>query len=233
MKEHVVEEKNIEEEIDLSRLFTYLKKHIRLIIVTTIIGITLSLLVTIFFIDKKYASEARIYLTPKVSEQGVIDNATVNSNNLLVNNYVSLITGENILTKVAEKLNISSVEMIKGSLFVSNESNTQIISVKATTKNPTLSKKIAETTVNVFFTEMKDNLNIQNMTISDAPKINNTPVSPSKTKNGMIGAVAGIVLSCGYVFLKFILDKRLRNRNEAENFLNIPVLVEVPYFDER
>lgn len=225
-------ETNDEVEIDLTQLFHLLKKNIRLIILAGVIGAVLSLVITVFFIDKKYASQARIYLTPKVSDAGVVDNATVNSNSILVNNYVSILKGENILSKVADELKLSSVEEVKAALTVSNETSTQIISVVAKTDDPTKSKKIAETTVKVFYAEMKDNLNIENMTTLDSPKINRIAVSPSKKMNTAIGAFAGVALSAGYVFLKFLLDKRLRNRNEAENFLGIPVLAEIPYYDE-
>ncbi|MEG2544713.1 MAG: Wzz/FepE/Etk N-terminal domain-containing protein [Longicatena sp.] len=225
-------ESNEEVEIDLSQLFKLLKKNLRFIILTMIIGVGIALSVTIFFIDKKYTSETKIYLTPKVSEQGIVDNTTVNSNNLLVNNYVSMLKGENILSKVADKLNLASANEVKGSLSVANEKDTQIISVVAKTDDPIKSKQIAETTVDIFFTEMKDKLDIRNMTIIDFPKINNAPVSPSKKKNALIGAFGGAAIACGYIFLKFILDKHLRNRNEVENFLDIPVLAEIPFYEE-
>lgn len=233
MNEHINnEQKNEELELDLSQLFLLMKKNIRLIIISVLLCITASLIMTIFFIDKKYASEERIYLTPKVTESGYVDNATVSSNNLLVNNYVSMLKGENILSMVAEELGIANVEEVKKALSISNQSNTQIISVVAKTDDPTKSKKIAETTVNIFFSEMKDKLDIKNLTIIDSPKISNTPVSPNKKLNAILGALAGGLLSCGYIFLKFLLDKRLKNRSEAEAFLGLPVLAEIPWFEE-
>ncbi|MEG0699167.1 MAG: Wzz/FepE/Etk N-terminal domain-containing protein [Erysipelotrichaceae bacterium] len=221
-----------ENELDLSQLYKIFKKNIRLIVITAIIGAIISIVITVFFIDKKYASETRIYLTPKVSDQGIVDNTTISSNNLLVNSYVSIMQGKNILTKVADDLNLSSVAEVSNSLTVTNEKDTQIISVVAKTDNPTKSKQIAETTVEIFFTEMKDKLQISNMTIVDAAELNAIEVSPSKKKNLLVGTVAGGFLAASYVVIKFLLDKRLRNRSEVENFLEIPVLVEVPFFDK-
>lgn len=221
-----------ENELDLSQLYKLFKKNIRLIVITAIIGAIIALVVTIFFIDKKYASETRIYLTPKVSDQGIVDNTTISSNNLLVNSYVSIIQGKNILTKVAADLKLSNVNEVSKSLTVTNEKDTQIISVVAKTDNPTKSKQIAETTVEIFFTEMKDKLQISNMTIVDAAEINAIEVSPSKKKNVLIGGLAGAFIAACYVVMKFLLDKRLRNRSEVESFLEIPVLVEVPLFEK-
>lgn len=233
MNENLINEKNNDEvEIDLTRLFLLLKKNIRLILLSTVLCAVVALIITMFFIDKKYASQERIYLTPKITDTGTVDNGSLNSNKILVNNYVSMLKGENILSKVAEELDLASVDEVKAALSVTNETDTQIISVVATTDDPTKSKKIAETTVDIFFNEMKDKMEIKNLTIIDSPKINNVPVSPSKKKNLILGALAGMMLSSGYIFLKFMLDKRLRNRSEAESFLGLPVLAEVPYFEE-
>ncbi|MGX8833540.1 YveK family protein [Amedibacillus sp. YH-ame6] len=233
MNENInTERKSDEIEIDLSQFFLLLKKHVTLIVISTTICAAISLLITVFFIEKKYASTETIYLTPKVTEQGTVDASSVNSNTILVNNYVLMIKGENVLSKVAEKLDLPSVDEVKAAVSVSNEPDTQIINVIAKTDDPTKSKQIAETTVDIFFTEMKDKLNIENLTIIDSAKINTTAVSPSKKVNLLFGAFIGIALSCGYVFLKFILDKRLKNSFEAESFLGIPVLVEIPYYRE-
>lgn len=222
---------NDEVEIDLGQLWKLVKKNIRLIILSALVLAIAVLLFTMFFIEKKYSSETRIYLTPKVTEQGFVDNATVTTNNVLVNNYVSILKGENILSKVAEELGLPSVGEVKKGLSVTNESNTQIISVVSTTDDATKSKQIAETTAKIFFSEMKESLNITSMTILDEAKVNNGPVSPSLKKNALLGGIAGAALACGWVFLKFLLDKRLRNRNEAENFLGLPVLAEIPFYE--
>ena len=150
----------------------------------------------------------------------------------MVNNYMSLMQGETVLSKVADNLNIEDVEEIKKSLSVTNLNETEIIIVKATTDDPAKSQAIVKNTVDVFFDEMKEKLDIKNMTISDQPKVDETPVSPSKKMNTAIGAALGLFLSCGYVFLQYLFDKRLKNKAEAESFLGVPVLGEIPWFED-
>ena len=50
--------------------------------------------------------------------------------------------------------------------------------------------------------------------------------------NTAIGAMAGLLLSCGYVFLQYLFDKRLKTKAEAESFLGVPVLGEIPWFED-
>ena len=42
----------------------------------------------------------------------------------------------------------------------------------------------------------------------------------------------GLVISLGYVFLRFMLDTRIHNKEEAEKYLGIPMLGSVPYLED-
>lgn len=138
-----------------------------------------------------------------------------------------------MLTGVVETIgNNLSVEYIKSTLSVSNDSGTQIIRIGSITTDPELSKDIVETIVNQFSSEMMEKLNIQNINVVDYAKINENPVSPNIVKNAIIGAFIGFIISTSYVYLSYLLDNRLRNKNDAEKYLGIPVLAEIPWFEE-
>ena len=107
----VTETSNEEEvTIDLMEVFKQLKTHIRTIILTTLLVALLVGVVTVFFIPKKYESTVRLYLKPD-SSTGVSDYSQVNANNLLVNNYVEMIKGNNISEKAANELKLDREEV--------------------------------------------------------------------------------------------------------------------------
>lgn len=229
-------EENMKEEeltIDLGQLFQLLKKNIKLIILSMVICAVAAFAITAFLLPKKYASESSIYIVSKVNaETGTVDANALNANSKQVNNYMELIKGKNILNKVAEQLNIENVKEVQGAISVSNKTDTEIIAITATTDDPVKSQQIVKATTEIFFKEVKETLKIENMTVLNDPEVDEVPVSPSKKMNTIIGALLGLLASGGYVFLTFILDKRLRTKQEAENFLGIPVLAEIPYYEE-
>lgn len=232
MKENFINETNDDTvEIDLSQLFHQIKKNIRLIIISMLLVAVIAFVFTTFFIDKKYASQARIYITPKVTEEGTVDYSSLTSGNLMVNNYMSILKGENLLRNVSEAIG-TDFSIVNSSLSVSNDANTQIITIKSTTDDPELSKAIVDQTVSSFQSDMQELLNIQNLVVIDSAKVNSSPVSPNVKMNTLIGALIGAMLSGGYVFIMFILDKRLRNKKEAEEYLGIPVLAEIPWYED-
>jgi len=201
-----------------------------MIIISTLVCAIIAGIVTIFFISKKYESTARIYPKPEVTE-GIVDYTQINANNLMVNNYVEMLKGNNIQSQVADKLDLT-VAQIKGNVSIVNETNTQIIAITAKTNDPELSKKIVDQMVSTFKKEAKETLNINNITTVDQAEVATSPVSPSLKMNLVIGALLGAFASIGYLFIKFMLDTRIHNKEDAEKYLGVPCLGSIPYFED-
>ncbi len=217
-------------EINLGELFQLLKRNIKMIIISVLLCTVLLGIITVFVINKKYESTTRLFLKPDVTE-GIADYSQINSNNLMVNNYVEMIKGNNIQGIAADKLNMN-IKDLNSCLSVSNETNTQIISITAKTTDPALSKDIVDAVVETFTKEAKEKLNVNNITVVDEAEVATDPVSPSLKLNLAIGALLGAFLSIGYLFIKFMLDTHIHNKEEVEKYLGIPCLGSVPYFEE-
>lgn len=223
-------ELNDEVEIDLSQLLKLLKKNIRLIIILALVGIIIAASATTFLISKKYQSQGSVLLKADVVN-GSLDSTQVNTNKMMVNNYVKLLQGNNIQDQVAKNLNITSAE-VRSSLSITNTTDTQIIEISSTTVDPGLSKRIVDETISVFTTLIQEKLDVTNVTIVDQPEVNPNPVSPSMVKNVIIGAVVCIVISLGYLLLTYLLDTKIKNGEQAEQYLGVPLLGIVPFFEE-
>lgn len=218
------------DEIDLVELFQFLKKNIFKIIIPTLICAIISCVLTIFVIDKKYESTTRLFLKPEVSE-GVKSNTEISFNNSMVNNYVEILKGNNIQSQAANVLGVTQEE-IASSLTIVNEANTQIIAISARTTDPELSKKFVDTVSEIFTEYATETLDINNITVVDNSEIPTSPVSPSIKKNLVLGIAVGLFLSVGYLFIRFMFDTRIHNKEEAEKYLGIPMLGSVPYFED-
>lgn len=132
------------------------------------------------------------------------------------------------MSLVAQETGLASTEDVRDSLTISNTDNTEIITVTATTEDPRLSKEIATTTINTFIDTMKDSLNVQNIQITDQPKLSFEPVGPSIRKNAAVGGLGGLALGLGFLLIRMLTDKRLKTREEAEKYLGLPVYAELP-----
>ena len=216
------------EEIDLLELFRAVLKYIKLIIVLCIVFGLGGFLGTKFLITPTYTASTSIYLTPQISESGSLDYNSQMANSKLVTNAVNLLTQNNIMSEVAKDVGMENAASVKKCITVTNEANTEIITITATTTDPKLSKDIANGTVSTFTKTMQKNLNVRNIEVVDRAKLSYVPSGPNIKKNTMLAAMVGFVLGCGYAVLKFLFDNRLRTKEEAEKYLGIPVFCEIP-----
>lgn len=216
------------EEIDLLELFRAILKYIKLIIVLCIVFVAGGFFGTKFLIAPTYTASTSIYLTPQINDTGSLDYNSQMANSKLVTNVVNLMTQNNIMSEVAKDVGLENSSSVKKCISVTNESNTEIITVTATTTDPKLSKDIANDTVNTFINTMQKNLNVRNIEIVDKAKLSYIPSGPNIKKNTLLATMVGFVLGCGYAVLKFLLDNRLRTKEEAEKYLGIPVFAEFP-----
>ena len=217
-----------EETIDLSELFRVVLKHFKLIIVLCILFGMGGFFGTKLLIAPTYTASTSIYLTPQISESGALDYNSQIANSKLVTNAVNLLTQNNIMSEVAQDVGLESASSVQNCVSVTNESNTEIITISATTTDPKLSKDIANDTVSTFIRTMQKNLNVRNIEVVDKAKLSYVPSGPNVKKNTMMAGLIGLVVGVGYAVLRFLFDNRLRTKEEAEKYLGIPVFCEIP-----
>ena len=222
------EDKNEDVEIDLVEIWQVIKKQFGLLVIIVILCAILAGVISKFFIAPKYTSSSTIFLTPSISETGVVDYTSQNSNEKLVNNVMALLVQDNILSEVAKQTGMESVEDLRNQIKVSNDTNTTLVKVEATTLDPKLSKNIVNSTVNVFIDTMQENLNLKNIEIVDKAKLSYEPSGPNVKKNILMGAAAGFVMDALIVVLKVLTNTKLKSKEEAEKYLKLPVFCELP-----
>lgn len=222
------EDKNEDVEIDLVEIWQVIKKQFGLLVVIVILCAILAGVISKFFIAPKYTSSSTIFLTPSISESGVVDFTSQNSNEKLVNNVMALLVQDNILSEVAKQTGMESIEELRNQIEVSNDTNTTLVKVEATTLDPKLSKNIVNSMVSVFIDTMQENLNLKNIEIVDKAKLSYEPSGPDVKKNILIGAAAGFVIDALIVVLKVLTNTKLKSKEEAEKYLNLPVFCELP-----
>lgn len=144
---------NVEDDadvIDLLEVARAILKHIKLIILLSVVFGAGGFFGTKLLIAPTYTASTSIYLTPQISESGSLDYNSQMANSKLVTNAVNLLTQNNIMSEVAKDVGLESADSVKKLVSVTNESNTEIITISATTTDPKLSKDIANDTVSTF-----------------------------------------------------------------------------------
>lgn len=212
-----------EDTIDLYELFLELKKRWKLITVVTVLTTVIATVFTLFVATPMYASTAVLYM----KANGETTNETlqdIQTANQLTEDYQELFMSRSVVEDVikAEKLDMT-VKQLSNLVTVTNPSSTHLLKITVEYDDADKAADIA----NAFVKYGKDkvgNLIDKEISLVDEAIPEYEKVSPSNTKNVLIGFLAGFVLSCGYIIVKSLVDDRLNSNDKIERVLGLNVL---------
>src|SRR5690625_1902512 len=222
----------MEEEISLVELFSILKKHIRVIILTTVLTTVIAAIYTFFLVTPKYQSSTEMLVSH--SADSTTQNVTqqdINTSIQLINTYSDIIRNDVILEPVIEELNLDmTTSQLRENVSVQTENNSQVFSIQVQDENPYQASEIANATSNYFQEEIYEIMNVDNVTIISAATPNVNPVSPNNILNVVIGVLLGGMIGIGIVFIYELTDNTVKNTEYIEESTGWPSLGQITVF---
>lgn len=221
----------MESTLDLSKIFGILRKNLKLLIILPIICLLISVLLTFLFLDDKYQASTQVLVNQKESDSQMMAQE-VQSNIQLVNTYSEIVKSPRILDEVSKELNrqYSSSE-ITSMLTVTNQADSQVLNISVDSKSGSDSEKIANKIAKVFSNEVPDIMSVDNVSILSKAEGTATKVAPKPLVNLVIGLIVGLILALLVIFIKEMIDKRIKTEEDVENELDIPVLGSIQKFN--
>lgn len=220
------QEDEMEETISIKDIFKTLKKRWKLIMLLTLIAALISGTISYFVLTPVYQSSTQILVNQKQSENQ-LDSTQIRSNIDMINTYSVIIKSPAILEKVIEKLELDqSVDQLSGKITINSQENSQVFSLTVQDTNPAKAVEIANTVSSIFQKEIKDIMNVDNVSILAKAEIkdNPAPVKPNPVLNIAIAVVVGLMAGVGLAFLLEYMDNTIKDEDDIEKFLELPIL---------
>ena len=224
------------EELDLKELFNIFWERKLEIIAILLVAIVLGAAYSFFMVEPTYSSHTTLLLTQikgetEGKESITQTDLTLNSN--LVSTYSELIKSNAVLRKVINELNINNLdeESLKESIKVSAVSDTAMIKITVTNKNPNYAELIANKTAEVFSEKIAEIYKIDNVYVVDEAEANNVPNNINHTKDVVIFLFIGAVIACGYVLLINMIDNTVKTEADIEKITGLKVLATIPDYE--
>ncbi|YCA44491.1 Wzz/FepE/Etk N-terminal domain-containing protein [Bacillus sp. JZ8] len=219
----------MEETISLRELFATLKKRLKLIIIITLAAGLISAIISYFVLTPVYQSSTQILVNQSKDGQQLYESYQIQTNLQLVNTYTVIMKSPAVLDKVKEQLDYQG--SLAGKIQVTSEQDSQVLSVTVQDSDPELAAKIASTTATVFKSEIAKIMKVDNVTILSVAQIPDYPIKPNKMLNVAIALVVGLMAGVGLAFLLEYLDNTIKNENDIEELLGLPVMGAVAKVD--
>lgn len=214
------------EEINLLEVLEYFKNKLIWIIASIILVILIGNIYTTITRVPMYRSNTTILL---VGSNEKVNQNDVSLNNNLVTTYSEIIKSRKVLTKVINNLKLEySVEELSNNITVGTKTDTQIITVTVSDKDPKKSKDIADEVSEVFAKEIKAIYRLDNVAIIDYAVLAEKPYNITYLKDNVIYFAIGLVLSCAVIFTMFYFDTTIKSTESIEEKLGLNVLGVVP-----
>lgn len=236
-----VEESN--NTIDLSRLLAVFRKHYKMLIIWTLLVGVLGFAVAQFVVVPKYTATTEILVNQKHDSNN--NGQAYNDQQAdiqMINTYKDIITNQVILNKVSNELNSTAtareygrsynmpVAKLKNAIKITTQQNSQVFSVAVETDDPNLSAATANTIAQVFKTQIKKIMSVNNVTIVSRAAAPDGPSFPNVKLFTLAGAILGLLLSAIYLIIKELMDTTIKDDDFMTKELGLTNLGHINHF---
>ncbi len=219
---------NDEIEIDLKELFFELKKRWWIILAAMILGVGAFGAYSKFVMVPQYKSTAMVYVLSK--ETTLTSLADLQIGSQLTKDYSVIVTSRPVLQKVIDNLGIydMSYRDLKEKLTIDNPSDTRIMSLTITDKDPYTAKALVDSVAQTSSQYIAEIMEMTPPKIIEDGEIPTIPSSPNTKKNAAIGGLLGAVLVCGVIVLMTVMNDTIKTEDDIERYLGLSLLASIP-----
>ncbi len=150
----------------------------------------------------------------------------------LIKTYSIVVKSNTVLEPVAEQLGLGySPEELRSMFSLSSVDNTEVFQIKVNNSNPEHAAKIANAIADIAPDEIIRSVKAGSVEIIDRATVAASPSSPNNVKNGMIGALVGLVVALLIVFVSELFNKKVRSEQDLVSRFKYPILGSIPNFE--
>ncbi|MEH7111497.1 Wzz/FepE/Etk N-terminal domain-containing protein [Neobacillus niacini] len=226
----------MEETISLKELLETLKKRLVMIILITMTAGLVSGVISYFFLTPIYQASTQILVNQAKSDQAVYNYNEVQTNLQLINTYNVIIKSPAILDKVIVQLGLDMTATdLNGKINVGSEKDSQVVNISVQDPDANVAAEIANVTAQVFQNEIVKIMSVDNVSILAQAQVvdHQAPIKPQPVMNIAIAIVVGLMAAVGLAFLLEYFDSTIKNEQDIEKILELPILGVIATIDDQ
>ena len=216
-------DRDAEIEIDLGELFLRLLDKWYIIVAAALVGTLISGVWTFFFVTPQYEATSKLYILN--SDDSVINLSSLQLGSQLANDYTHVFSNWHVHESVINKLGLDyTYKDLQKMVRVNNPSNTRLLEITVTSPDPAEAQLIANTYASVAPEFIAKVMKTVEPSVFQEARLPNAPVSPSKSRNLILGFLIGAVLAVGVITVLFVTDDKVRTSDDITKLLGLPTL---------
>lgn len=222
--------------MELKQYVNIVLKRLWIIILLPLVAAGTSAYISFYVMKPVYEANATLYVIDKNRNVDSSDSKSDISYNeiyvggQLVKDYTELIRSRTVTSSVIERLELKNITpaQLADMISVGSKNDTRLIEISVSDNDPERSMEITNTVCDVFIEKVSELMQIENVNIVDPAVQPTIPIKPRPKVNIAIAFLTGICTAAGIIFLMEYLDDTIKNNEDVERYLNLPVLADIP-----
>ena len=223
---------NDEVEIDLLEVFYVLLDKIWAIILSGVLAALVVVAATLLFVTPQYESTTKMYVLSK-QDSNTLTSQDMQTSLSLTKDYAELIKSRTVTEGVITQLNLDMTheELLK-KMTVDSATDTRILSISVRDADPYVASEIANAIRDVAANHIKNVMDIDAVNVVETANIPEQKVSPSISKNGVIGGLLGVIIAMAAVIIIYLTNDTIKVEEDVERYLGLSVLGSIPFSEK-
>ena len=215
-------------ELSIKDVFKSILGHAKLIVLVVFAVVVVTSFYTFKMRPDEYTSDTTLYVLTQQNEN-VISSSDLSASALLVNDYRELVLSYKVTSAVAQQLGLES---LKGyDINVTSLSNTRLIQISVTGREPQMAANIANGLAQVFSQSVTDIMRVDNVSVIDEARVAEKPSGPARERTIVLAAMVTALVMMLIAILKDALNTTLKTAADVEQQVGLSVLAQVARVD--
>lgn len=215
----------------LLELLQLMRKHLKLVIILPILCALAMGVASYALMANTYTASTSMYVLAKQSS-GSNDNSngvnyqSLNASQMLANDVSTLLKSDRVAADTADDLHMTS---LKGySTRVTSETTSRVITLEVTGSDPDTAAAVANKMASNVSKVAQEVMDVQSVNVIDQAVSPSNPSGPNRLMYTVVAFLAGLFVAIALVVLADMLNTKVRNADEIEEMLGLPVIGRMP-----
>lgn len=213
----------------LLELLTLMRKHLKLVIALPLACVLATALVSWAALPNTYTASVSMYVLTKASTASGADgitNTDLTASQMLTNDVATLIKSERVMTDTAKSLQMTSLDDYK--VNVTSSTTTRVVTVSVTGESAQSVAIIVNQLAKTIDEVAQEVMDVRSVNVIDEAGEPQVPSGPPRVMYTTVALFAGLFVAMALVVLMDMLNTRVRNPEEIEELLDVPVIGRIP-----
>lgn len=209
-------------------LLHLMRKHLAVVVALPVACAVIMALVSFLLMSNTYTADTTLYVQAQQNGQTSGNNlySNLNAGQMIANDVASLADSETVTKAASEALGLPDLKAYDVS--VSSDTQTRVIKLSVVGTEPRATAQVANAIAEAISVTAKQSMGVEGINVIDEAQAPSQPSGPNRLLYTAVAFLGGLFVAIAGVVLVDMLNTKIRDADDAEQSLGLPVIGRVP-----